>query len=175
MKALISVGGWVVAVLMIAAALADNARGNQRLADMKAKLDSANAVRVVDSVEVVRTVTKTRTLRDTIDITDTVQVREYLYQTDTLRIACMACIASASQVSVAAESVYVAAKRPPRLSTYGEISRDIAINHWRVAAGAELRVAGPWSLFGRAEAIGTGYAETSSNRLWVGGKVAWTP
>lgn len=53
-----------------------------------------------DSVEVVKVVTSTRTLRDTVleRLTDTALVREYVYRTDTLRAACLRCVASASQL-----------------------------------------------------------------------------
>jgi hypothetical protein len=68
--------------------------------------EAASSVRV-DSVEVVKWATKTRTVRDSllVQITDTLLVKSFIYQTDTLRTACLACTASASQLRTVADSL----------------------------------------------------------------------
>lgn len=56
---------------------------------------------------VIREVTKTRTLRDSVllRLTDTAYIQEFVYQTDTLVIACERCAASLLALRVASDSV----------------------------------------------------------------------
>lgn len=60
----------------------------------------------VDSVEVVRNVRQVSHTRDTLllNLTDTVAVKEYIYQTDTLTVSCLACTASAARLRFSADS-----------------------------------------------------------------------
>lgn len=100
--------GWVVAAALFAVLVYER-NAESEAAQVLYRYDT---VRVVDSVEVVRSVTRNRTLRDTLllNVTDTLAVKAYVYQTDTLREKCMACIASASQVSTAGKAVIEAAR-----------------------------------------------------------------
>lgn len=69
----------------------------------------ARARRRVDSVDVVKYVVRTKTSSDTVleRITDTAYIRRYVYQTDTLREKCLACIASAAALEHTADTVIV--------------------------------------------------------------------
>lgn len=79
-------------------------RAKERASILQAQLAEAQSDVRVDSVEVVKRVTQTRTIRDTLNIHDTTQVIQYLYQTDTLRLACTACIESAARLRGASDS-----------------------------------------------------------------------
>lgn len=80
----------------------------------QAKYAEASTQRRIDSVYVDRWLTRTKTLRDTLDIHDTLQVKEYVYRTDTLRQACMRCLASAARVNVAADGTQAALRTNQR-------------------------------------------------------------
>lgn len=99
----------LVGCALLAVALVREARMNRamrgELSIWKAKYAEASTQRRVDSVAVVKWVTRTKTLRDTIDIHDTLQVTEYIHQTDTLRLQCMRCLASAAALQQAGDTV----------------------------------------------------------------------
>lgn len=97
----LGVGNW----LDLQSARQDVARRRADVTLWQAKAAEAAMQVRTDSVEVVKWATRTKTLTDTIDIHDTVQVRELIYQTDTLRVKCLACTASASLLKVATDSV----------------------------------------------------------------------
>jgi hypothetical protein len=82
-------------------------QARERISILQARVAEAETQRVVDSVEVIKRVTVTKTLRDSFfeRITDTVIAREYIYQTDTLRTACLACVASAARLKVSYDSL----------------------------------------------------------------------
>lgn len=71
------------------------------------QLVRVDTVRKTDSVKVVRLVRALDTVRQTVldHITDTVIVKQYIARTDTLRVACLACVASAAKLSVVADSL----------------------------------------------------------------------
>lgn len=114
--------GWFMAgvvMTLVLSGLTWRREASERQAErgaLLARLEEARKIQRTDSVDVVRWVTRTRW--DTLDLRDTIAVREYLTRVDTLRIACMACTASASAVSAAADTVIqfdnsiLAARRP---------------------------------------------------------------
>jgi hypothetical protein len=74
---------------------------------LQARVAEAETERRTDSVQVVKWATKTVTSRDTLllHLTDTQKVKEFVYQTDTLRINCLACVVSAAKLSAANDSL----------------------------------------------------------------------
>ena len=68
--------------------------------------EAASTVRV-DSVEVVKRVREVKTLRDSVlvNIHDTTVIQEFVYRTDTLRAACLACTESASRLRTFSDSL----------------------------------------------------------------------
>lgn len=78
-----------------------------RIDTLTLRIAQVDTVRVRDSVRVVRTVHALDTIRQTVldHITDTVIVKEYIARTDTLRAACLACVASASLYKQVSDSL----------------------------------------------------------------------
>ena len=113
-KVLWSLGGYALFVIAVFFAIgtvldrqADAEKHRERISILNARVAEAETQRVVDSVEVIKRVTVTKTLRDSFmeRITDTVIAREYIYQTDTLRTACLACVQSAARLRVSYDSL----------------------------------------------------------------------
>lgn len=144
---------WVLLGLVLVAFVGDSVAGGNRELDYRARVDSLkrqyrriDTVRRTDSVRVVRTIHALDTVRHTVleRLTDTVAVREYVYQTDTLRTACLACVASAARLSIVNDSLQHAytglvgaldAQKPKRWQKYVPVAAGVA----GFLLGAKLR------------------------------------
>lgn len=145
MKAIL--GGIIAGLVVVIVWRGQEADGlRARVDSLQRQSRRIDTVRQRDSVRVTRTVTTTQTLRDTLlqRVTDTVAVKEYIYQTDTLRTACLACVASAAQLSVVNDSLQRAytglvraldAQTPKRWQKYLPVATGVA----GFLLGAKLR------------------------------------
>lgn len=81
-----------------------------RIDTLIVRVAQADTVRVRDSIRVIHTVHALDTVRQTVldHLTDTLTVKEFVYKTDTLRAACLACTASASRFKKATDSLNAA-------------------------------------------------------------------
>lgn len=108
---------------------------------LQARVAEAIAESRTDSVTVVRRVVQTQTLRDTLNIHDTTEVIRYLYQTDTLRTGCMACVSSAAKLRASYDSLTqlhdsaLATRRPSWRDRVG-----VHVGYGATKAGSDLKV-----------------------------------
>lgn len=130
----IATGAWVAR-----RGAATTAEWKARVSILNAKVAEAETQRRVDSVTVIRQVTRVAYKRDTLlsTFSDTLKVKEYIYQTDTLMVACMACVISAARQKAASDallrSAYVERDAWKQVAESQRRKKNLAERAWPVA------------------------------------------